>query len=227
MPLDAYVEAHRTDATRATAWLVALAFPVVQRLTTWPEPITHGGNVYSPSALTVDGVAFDGIDSAAVKASLRIGAGDDYWPTLVAALAEDEQHPEVTVYEAWFNPATLPSVPETIRTVGLFRLESSEVTDTEVRLTLTAAADPNLARVPYRAYGTGLCTYRVPGGTQCGAVAAAAGCARTPAACAAFSNSARFGGQLSLPDETITITWLWQSGDQLHEETLTLTRREA
>jgi hypothetical protein len=227
MPLDAYVDAHRVDPATATAWLVAIGFPVVQRLTTWPEPLSHEGHSYTPSALTVDGVAFDGIDTAAVKGSLRIGAGDDYWPTLIAALAEDEQHPEVTVYEAWFNPVTLSPTPETIRTIGLFRLEASEVTDVEVRLTLTAAADPNLARVPSREYGTGLCTYRVPGGEQCGAAAAAAGCARTPAACAGFSNSARFGGFLSLPGETATLTWVWQSGDQLYEETLTLTRREA
>lgn len=226
MPLDAYVDAHRADPTRATAWLVAIAFPVVQRLTTWPEPVPYDGNTYSPSALTVDGVAFDGIDPASVKGSLRIGAGDDYWPTLIAALAEDEQHPEVTVYEAWFNPSTLSPTPATVRTIGLFRLEAAEVTDVEVRLTLTAAADPNLSRLPFRPYGTGLCTYRIPGGDQCGAAAAAGGCARTPTACAAFANTARFGGFLSLPGEEASLTWLWQSGDLIYEETIVFTRRE-
>ena len=163
-----------------------------------------------------------------MKSSLRIGAGDDYWQALVAALAEDELHPEVTVYEAWLDPVTLdPSAPKTVKTHGLFRLESAEVTDVEVRLTLTVAAAASLARTPFRDYGAGLCTYREPGGPQCGAAAAAAGCARTPAACAAFGNTARFGGFANLPPEEVSLTWKWQSGEQLFEETLVLTRREA
>lgn len=225
MPLDAWIDAHRADPFRATFWLVEIAFAVPQRLTDCDQPIVFDGDTYGPMPLRVDGVASDssGISSGA---SVAIGAADDYWPTLLAALAEDERHPEVTIHEAWLDVTTMSPTPAAVRTVGRFRVEAAEITPTEARLTLGPAADPTLGRIPFREYGSGLCTYRVFKGAQCGYAGAATSCDRTYATCTGLSNQARFGGFRSLPGEEVTLTWLWQSGDQVFEETIVLTRRE-
>ena len=226
MALDPYFEAHRTDPVEATQWLVEILFPVPQRLTNCVQPIVYGGNTYAASPLKVEGVSTDSSDVQTSSAGLSIGAGDDYWPTLIAALAEDEQHPEVVLYQAAFAIPPVSATPAAVRTVGRFLLESAEVTTREVRLTLSPVADPTLGRLPLRDYGGGTCTYRVPGGPQCGAAAAAAGCPRTWTACGGFANQARFGGFRELPPEEVEITWRWVNGETLMEETLTLRRRE-
>ncbi len=225
MPLDAYVEAHRADPLRATFWLVEIAFAVPQRLTDCDQPIIHDGDTYAPAPLLVSGVSSDssGVGSGS---SLSIGAADDYWPTLVAALAADERNPEVTLYEAWLDVTTMSPTPATVRTVGLYRVEASQITPTEVRLTLGPAADPALGRLPFREYGSGLCTYRLFKSLQCGYSGLATSCDRTYATCSSLANAARFGGFLALPGEEVTLTWLWQSGDQIFEQSIELTRRE-
>lgn len=226
MALDAYIEAHRGDSVTARFNLVEIHLPVVQRLTDCTYPITHGGHVFSPAAVDVAGIESDSAGIRTGGGGITIAAGDDYWPALLAALTEEERHPIVVVYEAWLDPALSSLAPQAVRTKALLKLESYEVTSEEATLTLVPVAQAALGRLPSRDYGGGLCTYRTPGGPQCGAVAAAAGCARTPAACAAFSNTARFGGFATLPPEEVTLIWKWQGGEQLFEETLTLTRRD-
>lgn len=226
MPLDAYIEAHRTDPVRATFWLVEVRFPVVQRLTDCDQPIVYDGHTFAPAPLTVEGVSDDAAGTAAGSGGVTIGAGDDYWPTLLAALAEGERHPEVAVYEAWLNTSTKSPTPAAVRLVRTFRIEGAEWTPLEARLTLGPSADATTGRLPFRDYGGAVCTYREAGGPQCGAPAAAAGCARTPAACTAFANLPRFGGLLNLPAEEAEVRWMWQTPDgQLYEQTLTLRRR--
>jgi hypothetical protein len=99
MALDAYIEAHRADAVRAVFYLVEIRLPVVQRLTTCDQAIVYDGETFTPAPLEVDGLATDSSSEAAVSGSLSIGAGDGYWPTLLAALTEGSRHPEVAVYE--------------------------------------------------------------------------------------------------------------------------------
>ncbi|MFA6031124.1 MAG: hypothetical protein WC969_14810 [Elusimicrobiota bacterium] len=189
------------------------------------QPIVYGGDTFAPAPLKVDGVSADSSDVASSSGGLSIGAGDDYWPTLLAALAEDERHPEVVLYEAWFAVPPVSATPAAVRTVATFLLESAEVTTQEARLTLAPLSDGTLGRLPFREYGGALCTYRVAGGPQCGAAAAAAGCARTWTACGVFANQARFGGCRELPGEEVSITWRWWQGANLIEKTLTLRRR--
>ena len=225
MALDPYLEAHRTDPVRSTFWLVEVRLPVVYRLTNCVQPIPYAGNTFAPAPLKVEGIAADSADVASSSGAISIGAGDDYWPTLVAALAEDEQHPVIAVYEVWLAIPPVSPTPAAVRPFGPFLLESAKVTSAEVRFTLAPLSDPNLSRLPCRDYGGGLCTYRVPGGPQCGAAAAAAGCARTWTACGGFSNQARFGGFRELPGEEVEITWRWVNGETLMEQTMTLRRR--
>jgi hypothetical protein len=219
MTLDAYVEAHRTDPVRATFWLVELRFPVAQRLTDCDQPIVYSGNTFTPAPLTVDGVSAD------AAGGLSIGAGDDYWPALLAALTADERHPEVALYEAWLNVTTMSPTPATVRLVGTYLLESAEWTPSAARLTLSAVADPSLGRLPFREYGGGICTYRAFKGSQCGYAGATTSCDRTYETCVSLSNETRFGGFRELPGEEVSITWRWLNGETLREETLTLRRR--
>ena len=226
MAPDAYIEAHRKDRLTETHWLVEVRWPVVQRITDCPLPISFGGNVFAPEALDVDGVTSDASGIAAGSGSLRIGSGDDRWQTILAALNEGEQHPEVALYEAWLDPSALSLTPQTVRLVRTFTLEAWEADDEEVRLKLAPLADPALGRLPFREYGGGICTYRLFQGPQCAYAGPATSCDRTYPTCTALGNAARFGGFLSLPGEEVTLTWRWQTqnGD-LFEETLTLTRR--
>jgi len=226
MSLDPVIEAGRTATVYAPFWLIELRFPVVQRLTDFDQPIVYGGQTFAPAPLTVDGVASDASGVATGSGGLTIGSGDDYWPTLLAALSADEMHPEVALYEAWLEVATMSPTPAAVRHFRTFRLEAWEVVPLEARLTLGPAADATLGRLPFREYGGGLCTFRLFKGPQCAYAGAATSCDRTYATCTALGNAARFGGFLALPGEEVTLTWVWQSSSgQLFEETLTLTRR--
>ncbi|MDP2317480.1 MAG: hypothetical protein Q8P41_31640 [Pseudomonadota bacterium] len=228
MPLDAWIEAHRTDPTREVYWLVALGFPVVQYLTTCPDPITYGGHVYSPAVLTVGGIVSDSTGAANASGGLTIGAGDDYWPALVAALTEDQRYPTVLLYEAWMDTTVVSLTPAAVRAYAALKVSGAKVTPTEVRFDLGPVADPALARLPFREYGGALCTYRLFKGVQCAYAGATTACDRTYVTCTGLANQARFGGFLALPSmEELTLTWQWQSGETLYEESLTLTRRDA
>lgn len=226
MPLDVYIEAHRTDAVRATFWLVEIRFPVVQRLTDCDQPIVYGGNTFAPAPLAVEGVSTDAAGPASASGGLSIGSGDDYWPTLLAALAEGERHPEVAIYEAWLDVATLSPTPAAVRLVRTFRVEGAEWSPLEARLTLGPSADATLGRLPFRDYGGGTCTYRSFKGSQCAYSGAAIACDRTYATCTTLGNQARFGGFTNLPPEELEVLWMWQTPDgQLYEQILTLRRR--
>lgn len=233
MALDPYIETHRTDVVTATAWLVEIRFPVVHRLTTWKDPVPYGANTFTPAPIDVGGVTSDATGVSAGSGEMTIGAGDDYWPTLLSALAEDERHPEVALYEAWFDPDTLYPVPVAVQPFRTFRLESARWTPLEAALTLGPAVDAKTGRTPFREHGSGLCTYRRFGGPQCGYAGAATACGngaapeRTYEACVALSNQARFGGQREMPPEEVEITWEWNVANIRYDTaTLTLRRRD-
>ncbi len=232
MALDPYVEAHRSDVVTETAWLVEIRFPTVHRLCDWKDPIVYGGNTFERAVLTVEGISSDASGVAAGSSSLRIGCGDDYWPTLLAALAEDERHPEVVLYEAWFDPAVVSSAPAAVRAVRIYRLETASWTPLEATITLGPGSDVKTGRLPSREYGSGLCTYCRFKGQQCGYPGAATTCGggtapeRTYEACVALSNQARFGGQRAMPGEEVEITWEWNVANQFYDTaTIRLTRR--
>lgn len=226
MPLDPYIEAHRTDKVRATFWLVEIRFPVVQRLTDCDQAIVYDGNTFTPAPLTIEAVSTDASGTAARSGGLTIGAANDYWPTLLAALTEGERHPEIVFYEAWLDPVTLYPTPEAVRVVTTMRLEGAEVIPLEARLTLGPSSDATLGRLPFRDYGSGLCTYRAFKGAQCGYAGKTSTCDRTYQTCTTLGNQARFGGFLALPGEEVEVLWMWQTPDgQLYEQTLTLRRR--
>jgi hypothetical protein len=233
MALDPYIEAHRTDVGRETYWLVEIRFPVVQRLTDAPDAIVYGGHSFSPAALTVEGVTSDVSGASSGSGGLSIGSGDDYWPTLLAALAEDERHPEVILFEAWFDPAAATWTPAAVRTVTALRLESARWTPLEAKITLGPGVDAGLGRIPLREYGSGTCTVRRFKDGVCGHTGLAATCGngvapeRTYEACVALGNQARFGGQRQLPPEDLTISWEWNVANLGYKTaTLTLRRRD-
>lgn len=225
MTLPAYIETHRVDPVRATFWLVEFDFTVPQRLTDCADDIVYGGNTYSTAALTVESVATDSSGVAATSASLSIGAGDDYWPALLAGLTEAERHPAVTIYEAWLDPTTLSPTPASVRTIGVFTLEAAKWTPREARITLAPSSDAAIARLPFREYGGGVCTYRKFKGAQCAYAGATTTCDRTYETCTSLGNQTRFGGLRAIAGETVTISWRWWQGDTLMTETVTLTRR--
>lgn len=226
MTIPAYVTSHLADPVRATFWLVEIAFAVPQRLTDCDQPIVFGGNSYTPAPLTIEGVRNDPSDTASVSGAIVLGAANDYWPTLLSALAADERHPAVTITQAWLDPTTLSPTPSATwgRLAG--RIESAEWSPTEARLTVGLVADPAISRLPFREYGE-KCSYRKFKGAQCGYAGPETTCDRTFQRCTALANQARFGGFRYPPEAAVEIVWNWQnSAGDLFFETLTLTRRE-
>lgn len=232
MSLPAYFETHRTDIVRETYWLVEIRFPVVQRLTNAPEPIVYSTNTFNPFPLKVEGITTDNGGPSSGSGGLTIGAADNYWSTLLAALAEDERHPEIVFYEAAIDPAAATWVAAAVRTVAARRLISATWNPTEAKLTLGPSADAKVSRIPFREYGSGTCTVRRFKGAQCGYAGAATVCGngvapeRTYEACTALSNQARFCGFRQIPKEEGEITWEWNAGSEYRTATITLRRRD-
>jgi len=224
--LGTWIAAHKGDAVRATFWLVKLGLTSPVYLTDCDQPIVYDGHAFEPDALAVTGVQ-DGAAAGSAGGRLTLGTGGPYWQALLADLAGGLRAFEVTFWEAWLDVATFPSpVPAEVRAVAVMRVEAAEWDRSAIVLTLGPAANPVLSRLPFREYQT-ICTYRTFKGAQCGYTGAETTCDRTYAACTARSNTARFGGFLTFPSETVTVTSQWSQGGVSMSDSVTLNRREA
>lgn len=225
----AYVLAHKGDFNRTTFWAVELTFPVVQRLTEAPYPLAVDGETYIPAVLTVEGIQASDMDPSVVAATVTIGSGESgIWQVLLASLTGTQRHPLVTIREAWVDPTGASAVVQEDRVLLVGRLESAEWDSLEARLTIGPSSDATTVSLPSRDFGSGDCTYREYKGPQCAYAGSEPTCDRLPATCLARGNQANFGGLLYPAPESVTMTWEWSdSAGNLHEESLTLTQREA
>lgn len=227
--LPSWIAAHAADPTRASFWLVKLHLATPLYLTDCDQPIFWDSEAWVPAPLRVEGVQADSSSASANGGRLSLASGGPHWQPLLAEVAGGTRDFEVSLCEAWLDPAALPKVvPDTngVRLVAVTRVEGAQWDREWATFTLGPSSDPALGRLPFREYAPA-CTYREAGGPQCGAPAAAAGCARTPAACAGFGNSARFGGFTAMPSDEQIVTWNWTSGGLDYTASVTLRRREA
>lgn len=225
--LPTWIRLHRADATRATFWLVALDLTPQVFLTDCDQPITYGADVYEPVPLAVRGVQADSTSSSGNGGSLFIAAGGEHWEAIIAAISAGTRTFSVVLAEAWLDPALLPSaVPpaDGVRTVALTRVEAAEWDSAGITFTLGPNADPSLGRLPFREYAS-ICTYRKFRGAQCAYAGAETTCDRTWARCYALGNSSRFGGFISMPPDSYTVTWTYWIDMNLYEDSRTFNWR--
>ena len=115
--LPEYISDHKSDAARMVFKLVRVALPVPQCMTTADIPISYGGETYIPTAgLKVGGVRSSEVDQAAVAANITIGNADGRWGEMWASLSPADRHPEITVEDAWVDPAEPWLGPRGVRT---------------------------------------------------------------------------------------------------------------
>jgi len=227
MSLPAYITTHKGDAARSTFWCVELAFPVVQRFTDCPFPLTISGNVYTPAVLFVEGVQSSESDPVATSAALTFGSGEgNAWQLLLAALTSAQRHPVVSITEAWADPSGVTGAVQSSRLMLTGRLESAEWDDTQARLTLGPVADPTMSRLPFREYSE-KCSIRKFKGLQCKYAGAATSCDRSYATCTSYGNQANFGGFRWLPADSVSVLWTYYTSDYVqHDTEITLKKRQ-
>ena len=200
--LPEYISDHKSDAARMVFKLVRVALPVPQCMTTADIPISYGGETYLPTAgLKVGGVRSSEVDQAAVAANITIGNADGRWGEMWASLSPADRHPEITVEDAWVDPAEPWLGPRGVRTLLAGVVESSTWGASDITLTIGPSRDLRSETVPFRDMST-RCTVRRFRGAQCGYAGPASACDRAYPTCVALGNSARFGGLRYLPQQS-------------------------
>lgn len=229
MALPSWISTHKGDAARATFWLVKLGLTTPVYLTDCDQPIFWDSQTFAPFPLDVEGFQTDLGSAAAGGGALSLATGGSWWEALVGEIAGGKRDFEVTIWEAWLDPAAFPSaVPpaDAVRLVAVTKVESGEWGGDWIRFTLGPTADPSLARLPGRDYST-ICTYRTYKGGQCGYAGSETTCDRLLATCTTRGNEARFGGFPTLPAEEAELQWLYEfpAGNVVNPK-VTLLRRE-
>lgn len=225
--LGTWISAHKGDTVRGTFWLVKLGLSTPVYLTGCDQPVVYDGHAFEPDPLTVEGIQGDGAAVSGSGGRLTLIPGGTYWQALLADIAGGNRTFEVTLWEAWLDPANFPSpVPAEVRLVALTRVEAAEWGRGEIAFTLGPASDPALGRIPFREYQT-ICSYRAFKGAQCGYSGVETTCDRTFDACTARSNTARFGGFTSFLPDGYTITSQFESGGVTYYDSVVVTLREA
>ena len=229
MSLPSWISDHKADPARATFWLVRLGLATPIYLTDGDQPVFWDSHTFAKAPLKVEGIQADVASATANGGRLSLASGGSYWQPLLAEIAGGARDFEVKLWEAWLDPAALPSaVPPTngVRLVAVTKVEAAEWDREWATFTLGPSADPALARLPFREYGPA-CTYRRFKGPQCGYAGSETECDRTLARCTALSNSARFGGFRYLPAEEVEVTWKWQTGGVDYISSISIRRRSA
>lgn len=227
--LPSWISSHRGDSTRGTFYLVKLHLATPLFLTDCDQPVFWDSETWTPAPLRVDGTQADGSSASGNGGRLSLTSGGPHWQALLAEVAGGTRDFEVTLWEAWLDPAALPSaVPpaNAVRLVAVTRVEGAQWDREWAAFTLGPSSDPSLGRLPFREYAP-TCTYRDFKGAQCGYSGAATSCDRTLTTCASLSNSARFGGFAAMPADEVDATWNWNDGVNDLTATVTLRRRPA
>ena len=118
-----------------------------------------------------------------------------------ASLSPADRHPEITVEDAWVDPAEPWLGPRGVRTLLAGVVESSTWGASDITLTIGPSRDLRSETVPFRDIST-RCTVRRFRGAQCGYAGPASACDRAYPTCVALGNSARFGGLRYLPQQS-------------------------
>lgn len=228
MALPSWISTHKGDTVRSTWMLVKLGLATPLYLTDCDQPIVYDGHTFTPALLSVDGVQADLSMASGSAGRLTLSSGGGHWQPLLEEIAGGNRNFEVSIWEAWLDPTTLPSpVPpaNAVRSVAVSRIEAAEWDVSLFVATLAPSADPSLGRLPFREYGPS-CTYRRFKGAQCGYSGAATSCARTIEDCTAKSNQTRFGGfeLLNDADEAVGV-WNWTVGEVYYTGTVTFRLR--
>ena len=142
--LPEYIASHKGGAARMVFKLVRVALPVPQCMTTADVAITYGGETYLPMAgLKVGGTRVSEADQSAVAANVTIGNADGTWGYRWASLSPTDRHPEITVADAWMDPAEPWLGPQGVRTLLAGIVESTTWGATDITLThATITMDP-------------------------------------------------------------------------------------
>lgn len=200
--LPEYIASHKGDAARMVFKLVRVALPVPQCMTTADVAITYGGETYLPMAgLKVGGIRVSEADQSAVAANVTIGNADGTWGYMWASLSPTDRHPEITVADAWMDPAEPWLGPQGVRTLLAGIVESTTWGATDITLTVGPSRDMRSETLPFRDLST-RCTVRRFKGAQCGYAGSEPVCDRAYPTCVAFGNAARFGGLRYLPQQS-------------------------
>jgi phage-related protein len=232
--LPAWISTHRGDGVRSTFWLVKVGLSTPIYVTDCDQPIVYDGHTFASAPLSVDGLQADEAGTTGNGGRLAIASGGSEWRAILAAIAGGSRAFEVTVWEAWLDPTTLPSaVPpaNAVRLAAVTKAEAAEGDAEWLTLTLGPSASPSLGRLPFREYSDS-CTYRRFKGPQCGYTGSDTTCERTWAACTAKSNTGRFGGfyysggvvGLNAADEYVAV-WDWVTDDIPYTGTVTFRLR--